>query len=222
MARGRSLLGENSVKLNNSVSAVVSACAIPSVAVVPLSTGMRHLFVDAYNGIGENDNAQMYQLREVQDCEVCSAPANCAADCIDDDAWASIVDSAMFGTSKKSIDLLVSIKTKVGLDKLLMVEGKLGCLVNAFTKENYYPTWQSLSAKYHWTMRRINGRVPVCQTMVIVVSQDSIAQMRRRLNAYIRAGQLPPTQLMCPHEFWGMFGVVDAVGSVVCGMSKGS
>lgn len=205
--------------LNDNVTAVVQACAIPQSALTYLTVDVTRLFVDGYAGIEKNKHAKEYQVQKVMDCEACSAGISCGAECIDDDEWSDKVDASVFGKTEESVDILVSIRTRTGVDKLLMVEGKLGSLVNAYTQENYYPTRESLLAKYKWTMARIAGCFPVCRTMLLVVSQDSIAQMRRRLNAYITAGQLPPTALKCPSEFWKMLGVPVASGSVVCGIS---
>jgi len=204
------------VTLNDSVAVPVGACAIPNEAVVPLKVGIRRLFVDGYNGIESNGNARLYQLEEVQACENCSEVCNCNADCIDDDEWSRLVDKALFGEEKESVDLLLYIRTARGADKLLFVEGKLGSLVNAYTGQNTYPTWQSLSEKYQWTKKRIGNRVSSCNSLYIIVSQDSIAQMRHRLNAYVLAGRLPTTKLLCPHEFWRFFSLADSFGSVAC------
>lgn len=202
--------------LNNSVAPVVSACRIPATSVIPLTAGMARLFADGFGGISKNGNATAEQLQEVLDCQSCSTVSNCVADCIDNDDWSENADGLVFGKTQESVDLLVHVKTAAGQDKVLFVEGKLGSLINVYTGENTYPTHTKLKAKYCWSRDRINGRYPFCQTMIVLVSQDSLGQMRSRLTAYIRAGQLPPTEFMCPHDFWKRLSVSDSAGSVVC------
>ena len=207
--------------LNNSIDIPMRSCAIPATdkTMCPLTVELRRLFIDGYDGIGNNPNATLAQVQELVDCEHCSEIQSSNAWCINGDEWAKVVDKTLFGRLKRSVDTIVSIKTRNGVDKLLLVEGKLGCVVNVFTGKNIHPQWRVLFVKYHRTKRRIGNRFPSCNYLVVIASQDSLAQMRRRIRSYVSAGQLPPTEVLCTHEFCVKLAIQDSYGAVSCGMS---
>lgn len=118
---------------------------------------------------------------------------------------------------------------KIGLDSITVLSGVNACGKSTLARilhqivnlSSMYPVllerhaWKPVKT---WASQivQLKDRLDGKGLMIVLVSQDSLGQMRSRLTAYIRAGQLPPTEFMCPHDFWKRLSVSDSAGSVVC------
>ena len=99
-----------------------------------------------------------------------------------------------------------------GVEKVLLVEGKLGCSVNDAGR-SLHPRHAELKEKYEETRSRLiagGTSLQIVNELYLLVSGLYKAQIQRRMFMWNRQGLIPSVKCLCCHELLEELGVPDS------------
>lgn len=190
---------------------------------LPIDRGMKKIYDDGHDAHRTNPNIKPSQIKRLADCEVCSQNAVKMGDgplCLDNDAWKELGDCHDFGELKPSVDLLLFVND-AGREQLVMVEAKLGSATRRKGDAPKSPSQKEIQEKYDWSIRRVDGKLPVHRDLWLVVSSNTLQKMRQKVNRWNRSDSAHPIACSCCSDFLSGFGVSLANPAMAQTCSRG-
>ena len=202
------------------VANIDEACSLARVDVryaEPIEDLLKTVIREGIDGIAVGDARAIRHKSELGKCLVCVESSQ-SSRAIAGEKWADAVDDASPDGRKRRVDILALVSDG-GVEKVLLVEGKLGCAVNEAGR-SLHPRHAELKEKYEETRGRLmaaGNSLPVVEELYLLVSGLYKAQIQWRMSRWSGEGKIPKVRCLCCHNLLEELGVPDARQSVSCG-----